>query len=55
MQEFTAVFKHRVRGVWKDAELVDYNMHNNKLATYHSWFATPFSRNADYCTTVSLS
>ena len=21
------------------------NTHNNKLATYHSWFATPFSRN----------
>ena len=21
------------------------NTHNNKLATYHSWFAIPFSRN----------
>ena len=25
--------------------LVDPNTHNNKLATYHSWFAIPFSRN----------
>ena len=33
------------RGVWRDAELVDPNTHNKKLATYHSWFATPFSRN----------
>jgi hypothetical protein len=24
---------------------VDPNTHNNKLATYHSWFAIPFSRN----------
>ena len=24
---------------------MDPNTHNNKLATYHSWFATPFSRN----------
>ena len=37
--------KHRMRGVWRDAELVDPNTHNNKLATYHSWFAIPFSRN----------
>ena len=43
-QEFTADLKHRMRGVWSDAELVDPNTHNNKLATYHSWFATPFSR-----------
>ena len=43
MQEFTADLKHRMRGVWRDAELVDPNMHN-KLATYHSWFAIPFSR-----------
>jgi hypothetical protein len=34
-----------MRGVRKDAELVDPNTHNNKLATYHSWLATPFSRN----------
>jgi hypothetical protein len=45
MQEFTANLKHRMRGVWKDAELVDPSTHNKKLATYHSWFATPFSRN----------
>ena len=44
-QEFTADLKHRMRGVWRDAELVDPNTHNNKLATYHSWFAIPFSRN----------
>jgi len=44
-QEFTADLKHRMRGVWRDAELVDPNTHNNKLATYHSWYATPFSRN----------
>jgi len=36
---------HRMRGVWRDAELVDPNTHNNKKATYHSWFAIPFSRN----------
>jgi hypothetical protein len=34
-----------MRGVWRNAELVDPNTHNNKLATYHSWFAIPFSRN----------
>jgi len=45
MQEFTADLKHRMRGVWRDAELVDSNTHNNKLATYHSWFAIPFPRN----------
>ena len=46
MQEFTADLKHRMRGVWRDAELlVDPNTHNNKLASYHSWFAIPFSRN----------
>ena len=45
MQEFTADLKHRMRGVWRDAELVDPNTNNNKLATYHSWFAIPFSRN----------
>jgi len=45
MQEFTADSKHRMRGVWRDAELVDPNTHNNKLAIYHSWFAIPFSRN----------
>jgi hypothetical protein len=44
MQEFTADLKHRMRGVWRDAELVDPNAHNNKLATYHSWLAIPFSR-----------
>ena len=42
MQEFTADLKHRMRGVWRDAELEDPNTHN-KLATYHSWFAIPFS------------
>ena len=46
IQEFTADLKHRMRGVWRDdAELVDPKTHDNKLATYHSWFATPFSRN----------
>ena len=34
-----------MRGVWRDAELVDPNTLNNKLATYHSCFAIPFSRN----------
>jgi len=45
MQDFTADLKHIMRGVWRNADLVDPNTHNNKLATYHSWFATPFSRN----------
>jgi hypothetical protein len=45
MQELTADLKHRMRGVWRDAELVDPNTHSNKLATYHSWLAIPFSRN----------
>ena len=40
MQEITADLKHRMTGVWKGAVLVDPNTHNNKLATYHSWFAT---------------
>ena len=44
MQESTADLKHRMRGDWKDAVLVNSNTHNNKLATYHSWFAIPFSR-----------
>jgi hypothetical protein len=34
-----------MRGVWRDAELVDPNTHNYKLATYHSWYAIPFPRN----------
>ena len=34
-----------MRGVWRDAGSVDPNTHNNKLATCHSWFAIPFSRN----------
>jgi hypothetical protein len=42
MQKFTADLKHRMRGVWRDAELVDPDTHSNKLATHHSWFATPF-------------
>ena len=37
MQEFTADLKHRMRGVWRDAELVDPNTHNNKLATHLSF------------------
>ena len=36
LQEFTADLNHRMRGVWKNAELVDPNTHNNKLASYHS-------------------
>jgi len=44
-KSFTADLEHRMRGVWRNAELVDPNAHNNKLATYHSWFAIPFSRN----------
>ena len=35
MQEFAAAnLKHRIRGVWRDAELVDHSKYNNKLATY---------------------
>jgi len=45
MQEITADFKYRMRGVCRDAEFVDPNTHNNKLATYHSWFAIPFFKN----------
>jgi hypothetical protein len=54
MQEFTADLKHRMRGVWKDAVLVDPNTHNNKLATYHAWFAIPYSRNERMPTIVPL-
>ena len=46
------LFSFLMRGVWKDAELVDPNTHNNKLATYYSWFAIPFSRNEHMPTTV---
>ena len=49
MQEFTANLKHRMRGVWRDTELVDPNMHNNKLATYHSWFAILFLEMSVVC------
>ena len=53
MQEITADLKHRMRGViWRDAELVDPNMHNNKLATYHLWFAILLSRNERMLTNV---
>ena len=52
LQEFTADLKHRMGGVSKDAELVDPNTHNNKLATYHSWFATPFSRTNERMPTI---
>ena len=52
MQEFTADLKHRMRGVWRDAELVDPNTHNNKLAAYRSWFAIPSSSNERMPTTV---
>ena len=38
--------------VWRDAESVDPTTHNNKVATYHSWFATPFSRNERMLTIV---
>jgi hypothetical protein len=53
MQAFTADLKHRMRGVWRDADLVDSNTHNNNLAIHHSWFATPFSRNERMPTIVS--
>ena len=52
MQELTADLKHRMRGVWRDAELVDPNTHNNKSAIYHSWFAIPFSKNERKSITV---
>ena len=60
MQEFTAVLKHRMRGVWRDAELVDPNRHNNKLPTAHVSFLVchPFLLEmsyADLSTTVSPS
>ena len=45
MHDFTADLKHRMRGVWRDTELVDPNTCSNKLATYHSWVPNPFSRN----------
>ena len=45
MEEFTADLKQRMIGVWRHAELVAPSMHNNKLATYRSWFAIPFSSN----------
>jgi hypothetical protein len=54
MQEFIADLKHRMRGVWRDAQMVDPNTHNNKLATYHSWFAIPFSKNERMPTIVPL-
>ena len=36
----------------RDAEIVDPTMYNNKLATYHSWFALPFPSNVRMPTTV---
>ena len=32
--------------------MVDPNSHNNKLTTYRSWFAIPFSKNERMPTTV---
>jgi len=52
--EFTADLNHRMIGIWRDADLVDPNMlmHNNKLATHHSWFAIPVSSNEHLPTTL---
>ena len=38
MQEFTADLKHRMRGVWRDAELVDPNMLHAQQQTGHLSF-----------------
>jgi hypothetical protein len=52
--EFAADLKHRMRGVWRGADLVDPNMlmHNNKPATHHPWFAIPVSSNEHLPTTL---
>ena len=41
-----------MRGVWRDAELVDPDTHNNKLATYQFWFAIYFVCNEGMPTIV---
>jgi hypothetical protein len=52
MQEFAADLKHRMGGVWRDAELVNPNKCNSKLATYHPWFAIHTSWNERMPTNV---
>ena len=42
MQDFTTDLEHRMRGVWRYTEVVDPTMHDNKLATYHSWLPSLF-------------
>jgi len=42
MQVFTADLKHRMRGVWRDAELVDPNTHNKKLTFINLGLPSPF-------------
>jgi exonuclease III len=45
INDFTADLRHRLQGVWREAESVDPRGNNNKLATYQAWFATPFPCN----------
>jgi hypothetical protein len=41
MQKFTADLKHRMRGVWRDAELMDPNTHNAQTAHLSSLVCHP--------------
>ena len=41
-----------MRGVWRDVKIVDPIMRDNKLATYHYWFALPFFSNVGMPITV---
>jgi hypothetical protein len=41
--------KHRMRGVWRDAELVDPNSHNNKSAAYHFDLPSLFLKMMSVC------
>eukprot|EP00983_Pelagomonas_calceolata_P047660 1140746-Pelagomonas_calceolata.AAC.3 len=36
---------HRLRGAWRAVEGVDPRTTNNRLATYHTFFALPFDHN----------
>jgi len=46
IQDFIDDLKHRLRGVWRDVEVVDLQGSSSKMATYHALFAVPFDTTA---------
>ncbi len=51
--DFTADLRFRMRKVWRDVADMNPLESDNKLVTYHSWFACPLiDLQADSCTWV---